>query len=55
MIFYRLSGLSTPDHAAEIDEDEDIEPRTFTLAEARAMVRRGEIADMKTVVGLGLV
>jgi ADP-ribose pyrophosphatase len=55
MIFFRLSGLSTPDTPAEVDEDEDIEPRTFTLAEARQMVRRGEIADMKTVVGLGLV
>jgi ADP-ribose pyrophosphatase len=55
MIFYRLSGLTTPEHAADVDEDEDIEPRTFTLAEARTMVRRGEIADMKTVVGLGLV
>ncbi len=55
MIFFRLSGLSTPNEPAEVDEDEDIEPRTFTLAEARAMVRRGEIADMKTVVGLGLL
>lgn len=55
MIFFRLSGLSTPNEPAEVDEDEDIEPRTFTLSEARAMVRRGEIADMKTVVGLGLL
>jgi ADP-ribose diphosphatase len=55
MIFFRLSGLSTPNEPAEVDEDEDIEPRTFTLAEARTMVRRGEIADMKTVVGLGLL
>jgi hypothetical protein len=38
-----------------VDEDEDIEPKTFTMAEAREMVRRGEITDMKTVVGLGLV
>ena len=36
-----------------VDEDEDIEARTFTLAEARDMVRRGEIVDMKTVVGTG--
>ena len=52
MFFFRLSGLSAPTAAAEVDEDEDIEPRTFTLKEAREMVRRGEIADMKTVVGL---
>jgi ADP-ribose pyrophosphatase len=55
MLFFRVSGLTTPDHAAAMDEDEDIEPRTFPLAEAREMVRRGEIVDMKTVVGLTLI
>ncbi len=55
MVFFRLSGLTVPDEPAEVDEDEDIEPRTFTIAEARDMVRRGEIVDMKTVVGLGLL
>jgi len=55
MVFFRVSGLTTPEEPAEQDEDEDLEPRTFSLADARAMVRRGEIADMKTVVGLGLV
>lgn len=55
MVFFRLSGLTVPDAPAQADEDEDIEPRTFALAEAREMVRRGEIVDMKTVVGLGLL
>jgi ADP-ribose pyrophosphatase len=55
MIFYRLDGLVEPAAPAQGDEDEQIEPRTFTLAEARAMVDRGEIVDMKTVAGLGLV
>jgi ADP-ribose diphosphatase len=55
MVFFRLSGLTVPDQPAEPDEDEDIEPRTFSIAEARDMVRRGEIVDMKTVVGLGLL
>jgi ADP-ribose pyrophosphatase len=55
MIFFRLSSLSVPSYAAEPDEDEDIEPKTFSLAEAREMVRRGEITDMKTVVGLGML
>ena len=55
MLFFRVSGLSVPEEAAAVDEDEDIEPRTFTLADARDMVRRGEIVDMKTVVGLGLI
>ena len=52
MFFFRVSGLSVPEERAELDEDEDIEPRTFTIADAREMVRRGEIVDMKTVVGL---
>jgi hypothetical protein len=37
------------------DEDEDLEPRTVSIDEARAMVQRGEIIDMKTVVGLTLM
>jgi hypothetical protein len=55
MIFFRLSGLSVPEQAAKLDEDEDIEPRTFRLADAREMIRRGEITDMKTLAGLTLV
>jgi ADP-ribose pyrophosphatase len=55
MYFFRVSGLATPAEAAALDEDEDIEPRTVTLRDAREMVRRGEIVDMKTVVGLTLI
>ena len=55
MIFFRLSGLTVPTEPATTDEDEDIEPRTFTIPEAREMIRRGEIVDMKTIVGLGLL
>jgi hypothetical protein len=55
MIFFRLSGLSVPDEAAALDEDEDIEAKTFTFADVRDMVRRGEIVDMKTVAGLTLL
>ena len=55
MFFFRLSGLHQPATQAHQDPDEHIEPRTFPLDEARAMVRRGEILDMKTVVGLALV
>jgi 8-oxo-dGTP pyrophosphatase MutT (NUDIX family) len=55
MIFYRVSGLHTPDQPAEADEDEDIEVGTFELREARAMIRRGEILDMKTIAGLTLI
>jgi len=55
MIFYRLSTLEDPTVPAALDEDEDIEVRTFTLPDARDMARRGEIRDMKTVVGLGMI
>ncbi|HXW04763.1 MAG TPA: NUDIX hydrolase [Vicinamibacterales bacterium] len=55
MLFFRLSGLSTPTEPAAVDEDEDLEPQVFRIPDAREMVRRGEIVDMKTVVGLGLV
>ena len=55
MIFFRASGLEKPATQAHVDEDEDIEARTFELREAREMVRRGEIVDMKTVVALTLI
>jgi ADP-ribose pyrophosphatase len=55
MLFFRLSGLSVPSEAATPDEDEEIEPRTFTFSDAREMVRSGEISDMKTVVGLTMI
>jgi ADP-ribose pyrophosphatase len=55
MIFFRLSGLSTPAEAAVQDEDEDIESKVFSIADARDMVRRGEITDMKTVAGLAMI
>ena len=55
MHFYRLTGLHEPDHAAEQDEDEHLEPKVFTLDEVRAAVVRGEITDMKTVAALHLL
>jgi ADP-ribose pyrophosphatase len=55
MVFFRASGLREPGEAAAVDEDEDIEPKQFRIADAREMIRRGEIIDMKTVVGLGLI
>jgi ADP-ribose pyrophosphatase len=55
MVFFKVSSLETPDTPAERDEDEDIEVKTFTLVEARDMARRGDIRDMKTIVGLRLI
>ena len=57
LIFFRVSGLRAPsaDSPHRMDEDEDIEARSFTLEEAREMVRRGEIVDLKTAYALTLV
>ncbi len=55
MIFFKLTGLAPPTGEVHLDEDEQIEPQTFSLAEARQMIARGAIVDMKTVVGLGLI
>jgi ADP-ribose pyrophosphatase len=54
MIFYRCTGLAAPRRPPARDEDEQIEPRTFRIADVRRMIARGQIVDMKTVVGLGL-
>jgi ADP-ribose pyrophosphatase len=57
MIYFRCQELEppAPDSLARKDEDEEIEPRTFTVAEARALVATGEIVDLKTVAGLTLI
>jgi len=57
MIFYRCEDLRppAPDSTARKDEDEEIEPRTFTVQEARALVTSGEIVDLKTLAGLSLL
>ena len=55
MVFFRLSGLEKTDEQAALDEDEDIEAKVFELRDAREMIRRGEIQDMKTLVGLTLI
>jgi ADP-ribose pyrophosphatase len=58
MNIYRLTGLRTPgvgEQMATPDADEDLEIRTFSVDDLRAMIRRGEIEDLKTVVGLTLI
>jgi ADP-ribose pyrophosphatase len=57
MTFYRCTELGPPPagSTARKDEDEDIEPRTFTLDEARKLIAAGEIVDLKTVAGLTLL
>lgn len=57
MTYCRCEDLRPPepDSTVRKDDDEDLEPRTFTLSEARALVASGEIVDLKTVAGLTLV
>jgi len=57
LIFYRVSDLQKPpaDSTRRPDEDEDIHSRTVTTDEARTMVDRGEIIDLKTAYGLTLL
>lgn len=57
MHFFTCQDLRppAPDSPAQKDEDEDIEPRTFTVNEARALIARGEVVDLKTVAGLALL
>jgi ADP-ribose pyrophosphatase len=56
LIFFRATGLSRlePGSSFRPDADEDIEVRPVTLADARAMLARGEIVDLKTAYGLSL-
>ncbi len=55
MTFYRCEDLCPPTGTAHRDDDEQIEPRTFTLDEARALIASGQVRDMKTVFGLALI
>jgi ADP-ribose pyrophosphatase len=58
MNFFLLSDLRDrrPDETAPVqDPDELLNVKEFSLAEVRAMLRAGEIVDMKTAVGLTLV
>lgn len=47
----RRPGEAAPDQ----DPDELLTVKECSMAEAREMVRLGEIVDMKTVVGLGMI
>jgi ADP-ribose pyrophosphatase len=57
MLFYRATDLRqpAPDSRHKPDEDEDIEVHPMTIADAKAMVARGEIVDLKTAFALTLV
>lgn len=55
MIFYRCRELRAPARPIAGDWDEQIRPQTFSIVDARQLIRRGLVVDMKTVVGLWLV
>jgi ADP-ribose pyrophosphatase len=58
MTFFLLTELRErrPHEApAALDPDELLNVKEFSVAEARQMVRRGEIVDMKTALGLTLI
>jgi ADP-ribose pyrophosphatase len=57
LIFFRVSELEPPPPTSTRapDEDEEITPKTLSIAEARAMVASGEIVDLKTAYALTLL
>lgn len=55
MSFFRATALEPLASPPPVDDDELLEPRAFAIAEARALVARGEIVDMKTALGLSLL
>jgi ADP-ribose pyrophosphatase len=57
LIFFRVWNLerAPADSPRKADEDEDILPRSVTVEQARAMVRDGEIVDLKTAFALTLL
>ena len=57
MNYYRCEDLRPPaaDSIVKKDDDEEIEPKIFTIDEARGLVRSGEIIDLKTLAGLSLL
>lgn len=57
MHFFRMTGLRdrrADEAPAHQDPDEILKVREFSFDEARALIRRGEISDMKTALGLTL-
>ena len=57
LVFFRCLDLRTPppDSPHKPDDDEYIDVKVVTVAEAKAMVERGEIRDLKTAYGLTLI
>jgi ADP-ribose diphosphatase len=57
MIFFRVSGLHAPpaDSPHKPDADEDITTFAMPAADAKALVARGDVVDLKTAYALTLI
>ena len=57
LIFFRARNLVAPppNSTRGPDEDEDIRPQPFAIADAKAMVASGQVVDLKTAYGLTLL
>ncbi len=55
LTFYACRDLVRPPRPPHRDPDEQIEVQVMTLKQAWQMVERGDIIDLKTVAGLGMV
>lgn len=55
LTFYACRDLVRPPGPVHHDPDEQIDAKVLTLKNAWRMVERGEVIDLKTVAGLGMV
>jgi ADP-ribose pyrophosphatase len=57
LIFFRVSDLvaPAPDSTRKPDDDEDIHAQPFAITDAKLMVAKGEIVDLKTAYALTLI
>ena len=55
MIFFRCTDLKRPQRPPALDLDEQLEPRAFSIAQVRQLIKRRQVVDMKTIVGLTLL
>lgn len=55
LTFYACRDLVRPAGPVHRDPDEQIDTKVLTLEDAWRMVERGDVIDLKTVAGLGMV
>ncbi|HVT48768.1 MAG TPA: NUDIX hydrolase [Vicinamibacterales bacterium] len=55
MVFYHCTDLVRPRRPADGDPDEQIEPVVYRRRDVWRLIERGDIVDMKTLVGLVLL